>query len=112
MDDACESAWAVGLCANAISASNWTYQYDVGGMMAALSFIFFICKTHASLGFCNDYSIHSFILQVFIENLLCASPDPNIGLTEMTKIKSLLLVKPIVQWRRQTINTKINVYAV
>lgn len=111
MDDACESAWAVGLCANAISASNWTYQYDVGGMMA-LSFIFFICKTHASLGFCNDYSIHSFILQVFIENLLCASPDPNIGLTEMTKIKSLLLVKPIVQWRRQTINTKINVYVV
>ena len=67
-----------GPCANANSASNWTY--DVGIMTVALSFIFFICKAHASLGFCNDYSIHSFILQVLIEHLLCASPDLYIGL--------------------------------
>ena len=67
-----------GPSANANSASNWTY--DVGIMTVALSFIFFICKAHASLSFCNDYSIHSFILQVLIEHLLCASPDLYIGL--------------------------------
>ena len=67
-----------GPSADANSASNWTY--DVGIMTVALSFIIFICKTHASLGFCNDCRIHSFILQVLIEHLLCASPDPYIGL--------------------------------